>query len=359
MDINIIDYKKILKNGIKLYIKGKEFKDKDKIKSIKLLRESLICLNKIKNINKFNKYKDLIHQTESECSRSLNNYISDYKNKKNNIFKMISKGQINKINKFNYNEINFNQYNHEGLTPLHYSIKMGDMKILKKFLKIGGRLNTIDKNGHTLLEYACLEKDPSFINFLVLHGANMKKHLEFRKNNNLLLQNDDIDMALILKKIILLKNKDINNKLIFIFEYVDKNKKIGLNNYTTIDLLMGLTEIFKKKEEHYIDNYINILKEELKYNLKNKLCCPKNKIDIILINLIPFINYEYNISTDYILSNEIKFLIIKILKDKNNINYKTCNELINILWKKYITNNLFTNDYIGIITYQLISKINI
>ena len=49
----------------------------------------------------------------------------------------------------------------------------------------------------------------------------------------------------------------------------------------------------------------------------------KNKIDIILTNLLPFINYPFNLSTEFIVINEIKYLILKIIKKKMyNINDK-------------------------------------
>ena len=57
------NYKKILKKGIDLYIKGK------KEQSPEILKESLQCLNNIKKLKKFNKYDELINLTETECSK--------------------------------------------------------------------------------------------------------------------------------------------------------------------------------------------------------------------------------------------------------------------------------------------------
>ena len=324
--------------------------------SIELLQKSLLSLNNLKNMKKYNKYDDIINQTESECSR----YLKENLNKQIDLFKLISNGNTNTFNNLNLNQSDFNKFNDEGLSPLHYCIKMGDMKILKKLLKLGGRINQIDKNGHSLLEYACLEKDPNSIQFIILHGGDMKKHLFLRDGVKYNIKNNDIDSAIILKSLILQKKNEINDELIFLYDYFEKDELIGIDDYTFQDILKGITEIFKKIPKHYATNYLDIIKEELKYDFKNKLGCPNKKIDIILFNLVPFTNYPFNVSSEYLLINEIKYILTKVFKNNfENINSSNSKKLINVLWKKYINNNLYTYDYIGILTNQLISKINL
>jgi hypothetical protein len=101
------------------------------------------------------------------------------------------------------------------------------------------------------------------------------------------------------------------------------------------------------------DSYIKIIKEELSYDLKNDFGCPKNNIDIILINLIPFINYNFNVSSDFIIGLEIKFLIKNIIKqkNKNNLN-KYKKKIINQLWTIY-HEKIVPIDYIGILTNKI------
>lgn len=345
------NYKKILKKGIYLYIKGKKENSPD------ILKESLKYLDNIKKLKKFNKYDELLNLTESECSKYLKKSSNS---KKVNIFKIICKGQVDFFNNYKIDELDFNIYNHENLTPLHYCVKMGDMKILKKILLLGGKINIFNKNGNTLLEYACIEKDPSSIQFIILHGANMKKHLYLRDGNKYTIKNNDIDSAILTKKLIDIKTNDINEKFNFLYEYFNEDDHIGFEGYTFNDIIKGLTFIFKNKSDHYIDNYIQIIKEEINYDFKQTFCCPNKKLDILLFNLIPFINYPFNISSEHILLNEIKFLIKLIFKNNiDKINKKSSKKLINILWKKYINNKLFSQDYIGILTNQLLSKINL
>ena len=148
--------KKVLKNldrpNIKKHLK----------KSLKLLR----------TFDKTEEIINLISQTENEYKKV----------KTPNLFKLISKNDLNKIEKIkNYDFRELNQY---GNTILHHCIKVGDSEILKILLKKGGNINEINGNGHTLLEYACLCKDPNIINILLLLGADMKKHLFFRKGND-------------------------------------------------------------------------------------------------------------------------------------------------------------------------------
>ena len=101
--------------------------------------------------------------------------------------------------------------------------------MLKLLLKKGGCIDTINKNGNTLLEFACLEKDPNFIQEMISHGANMKKHLYFREGvEKYYLKKNGIDLAIIIK--IILNNVKENtdtNELNFIFNYIDREKKLG------------------------------------------------------------------------------------------------------------------------------------
>ena len=62
------------------------------------------------------------------------------------------------------------------------------------------------------------------------------------------------------------------------------------------------------------------------------------------------------IGSNFILKPEVKFLIEKCVK-KNKKQYK--NLLLNNLFKIYIKKKLFTQDYIGIIIYQILEKLKL
>ena len=153
-------------------------------------------------------------------------------------------------------------------------------------------------------------------------------------------------------------------------EQPSNNNKWNFNSLYTLlkqtkDLLMsynllkGLEILLSGLEDSKTDTYLSIVKEELEYKLKNKLGCPDEKLDILLINLIPFINYKFNLSSKFLLSLEIKYLIKKLLRKKHENNLDLKKNLLNEVWKSYINNKLHKEDYIGIITNQWISKINL
>jgi len=379
-----MDYK--IKKCLKSYLTGKKYYNSDIDKSYQYFKQCAIILNDLKKNKLVNDdLIDIINETEVEC----NKYISDvlclsieqplYKCDKTHdcndkLFNIIETGDNNYLNNLKYGEINFKIYNEYGLTPLHYAIKYGDTTFLKNALKLGGQIDETNKFGNTLLEYACLEKDPNMINFLLQYGANMQKHLLFRDSKLFFNNGNQIDSLLLQKYIMQIENnleKPIQY-LDWIYNYIDKTTKIDLEyanqSNITISLEPILFEEFNNKlnlllniiDKESRETYINIIKEELEYNLLYKLGCPNNKIDLILYYLVPFINYENTFQLNWILSYEIKYIIFKILKNKKKINFKELkNNLLEILYESYIKNNIVSNGLIQIIILQWISKMNI
>ena len=354
--------KKIVK-GLKSYLVAKKIYESDRKKGLTYLKKSLKYFNDYKNDNDSEDYEELIKNTEKECNKIIIDNIDFRKDNineeiNNKIFKIISKGQIKRIR--SVLKINFHKFNNNGLSPLHYCIKMGDVNMMKELLKKGGDIDLVNKNGNTLLEYACLQKDPNFIQEIINYGGDMKKHLYFRQGENkFLLKKNGIDLAIITKIIISnCKTNTDTKELNFIFNYIKRDSKIGLNNYDLYFFINGLQNTLNKMDNESKKTYIKIIKEELYFPLQKVMICPKNKIDIILTNLIPFINYPFNLSTEFIVINEIKYKILKIIKKKMyNINDTNKKEIINELWKRYITPQIFTQDFIGILTNRIISNI--
>ena len=340
----------MLDKALKLYEVGKNNFTNDEKLAKKCLELSLSTLNKLKNSNETSQYIQLIQTTEGECMKML-----DLK-KQQNVFLLIDRNDINIIKELKF--INFREINEKGNTILHHAIDIGDMGIIKELLKKGGMIDSVNGNGHTLLEYACLKKDPNIINFLVRHGSNMSKHLFFRKGTTkYYLNKSDIDMAILLKLIISnIKDETEINKFIFLDKYLNMNDLIGLDKFTVKNMICGLDNMFNNKESY--ETYKKILIEELEHYEKNKTIniCMYNKIDIILSNLVPFINYPFNINSSFIIKNEIKYIIRNILKNDKK-EYKKL--LLSKLFDTYIQTNLFPEDYIGIIVYNILSKINI
>lgn len=345
----------ILESAIKLFQAGKENYIKDEMLAKRCIVLSLDKLNKLKDINMSSKYQQLIQTTEVECHKLLNNCTQQ-----KNIFKLITMNDIRTIREIDY--INFREINNIGNTVLHHAIDIGDTGILKELFKKGGMIDSVNGNGNTLLEYACLKKDPSIINFLIQHGADMSKHLFFRKGNSkYYLNKPDIDMAILLKLIITNSIKNHNsdkyeeNKFKFLETYFNSDELVGLDKFTIKDLIIGLHTMFNEKESY--ETYRKIIVEELDtYEMNKTNICSHNKIDIVLSSIVPFINYPFTLSSIFIIKNELKYTINNVLKyDKKDFK----NLLLSKLFEIYIQTNLFQEDYIGIIVYNILAKIKI
>lgn len=378
--------KKVLKY-LKSYLTAKKYYDTDTDKSVEYFKQCIKILNdlKEKNIPIEENLVDIIDETETECSKYLTQAISNTIDKPiikkiksadadNELFELIEIGDIYKLKSYNYGDVDFNVVNDYGLTPLHYAIRFGDTGFLRQAFKLGAGVDQTNKFGHTLLEYACLEKDPNIINFLSAYGADMKKHLEFREGKKYFNKSDQIDIALIEKKIMEsceIKNRKIKH-LEFIFNYINPDEFIDIDycNPTNSTISMGKINVkdFIKKLDYMVDNFnedakktfIDIIKDEISHPLTFKLGCPTKPIEIILYNLVPFIGLEHNLKLNWLISLEVKFAILKILKNKVKINTKELkNELAELLYMSYIKPEIIPEGLIQIIVLQWVYKIKV
>lgn len=357
---------KKIKKYYKSFLLGRQHFENNKDAACDYFKKSLMILDEIK---KYNKYDDLVKETETECkqylTKSIEYYLDSELSIKNTInykelLHSIEQGNINIIKKYDYNEIEWIKLI-DNQTLLHHAIKYGDTSFLKYAFKLGALIDTPNGYGHTLLEYACLQEDPNIISFLIENGASMQKHLYFREGNFKHLNlTSSIDNAIIIKHIMSSNNLDIDmnisNRINNLSKYFELEHLIGINDYTYSDLFHGLTLLLTNFEETSAITYLNIIEEELSYNLKNKLGCPKSKIDILLINLVPFINYKFNISSEWVLSTEIKYIILKLIKTQK---IKIKNEIADIIWNTYIKSDIVSKDFIGTLIYQWIIKIKV
>lgn len=378
--------KKVFK-CLKSFITGKKYYDSDVDKSFEYFKQCIRILNELKEKNiKITDYLvEIIDETETECSKyltlAIENSIDKPQIKKvksydadNELFELIEIGDIHKLKEYKYGDVDFNIINEYGLTPLHYAIKFGDTEFLRQSFKLGGCVDQTNKFGHTLLEYACLEKDPNMISFLSAYGADMKKHLAFREGKKYFNKSNQIDMAL-LEKIILETNYKYNWKikyLQFVFDYIKPNELIDIDycnrtNSTISDgtitfekFLTKLDELVDSFNQESRETFINILKEELSYEISFKLGCPTKHIELILYNIIPFMELEHNLKLNWLISLEVKYLILKILKNKIKINTSSLkSELAELLYLSYIKPEIIPDGLIQIIVLQWIYKIKV
>jgi len=372
-----------VKKCLKSYLTAKKYYESDTDKSFEYFKQCIKILNDIKD-NKIkidNSYLELIDETETECSRYITMTIENTMNRsipksnmvntsKDELFEMIEKGSIDKLKAYKYGEVDFKIYNNNGLSPLHFAISYGDTTFLKLAFKLGANVDMTNTMGHTLLEFACLERDPNMISFLNLYGANMKKHLEFRDGNRILGYGDSMDIML-LEKYVLLGNH-INTEckyLNWIGEYIDMKDTIDIQLSNKIPItneqfILRLDNMISEFPEESRNTYLSIIKEELDGELNYKLGCPNKKIEILLYNLVPFIDFKFNLSLNWLLSLEIKFIILKILKNKVKINTKQLKEeLKEILYLSYIKTptgiELAPEGMIQILVLQWMQKIKV
>ena len=354
-----MDIDKNIKGVIRNYLKAKD-NTEDTAKYLKYLEKILLYLNKINNESLDDEFENYIKTIKSYTTDNIMRVIGELLVKTS---KKIGDDIFDKINEGNLNSItetegiyNFQIFNKEGLTPLHKCINMGDTTILKELLKKGEKIDLVNKNGNTLLEYACLQKDPNLILFLLNHGADMKKHLFFRNKTKFKLELNDIDLANIMKICFLSSSGGDDIDIDFLFNYIVPSTDIGISGIKFNKFIIFLKRQLSKLSNEARETVIEIWKDELSYNLKNKMGCPNNYLEIILINLVPFIDYPFNISNRNVVTNELIHLI-KYISIKNNylIDIEFNRILINKLWKDY--NNILSYDYLGIILSNIFSKI--
>ena len=334
-----------LKKALKYFLKLKENETNDK-KGVGFANKSLSYLNQIKNKAKYN---EIINETEDYCNNYIKYSAVPIVNIKktleyNEIFDIIKKGDLAAFDNITLNPKDLVKNNGDGMTPLHLCVEVGDTTILKKLLDYDVSINTINSKGNTLIEYACLCGDPNMVKFLTNHGALIKKNLFLRdKQVKIKLKTNNLDSACICK--IMLMNS-YKKKIKYEFKELKKNINFnslcGFGNFTIENLLIGISHSI---DDISLKNYLDIVLEELSYDLNDELFCYKNKVEVLIYNLVPFIEYEFNITQENVFLMELYFL-----KKRYS---KKC--LIDILFDRYV-GNLVPEDFIGVQIKKIINK---
>ena len=330
---NFHETEELLKKYINNIKACKEIYEEDKEKTIKYFKDNLDIINILKEDNNID--IDFLEKTETECLKYLNlsidtNIESEHNNVKiikiKDLVQSIQIGDLSEIKKLKYGQINFKKFitfrsttDVKQETILHYAVRFGDTGFLKYAFYIGSKIDITDAQGHSLLEFACLQQDPNMIGFLIQYGCNLQKYLYFREGNiKFNNQCNYIDIAILIKFLIINNHESFNNKNYIekICNFINLDEAIGLDNLKMKDFLKYLNNFLNNISNEYSNTYISIIEEEISFSLKNKLGCPMNKLEIMLVNLIPFISYPFNLSIDWIISLELKYLLMKLIKKK-------------------------------------------
>jgi hypothetical protein len=362
--INTLDVnEKKIKKCLKLYLTGKKIFDTDKNKAFEYFKQSLKYLIMIENKEK---YKEILKDTETECNKMITLTVEQSIEKsipqilESNLFKLIETGNIEELKKNKLHHLNFYIYDENGNTPLHKAVKFGDTTFIKCCLKLGCPVDIVNKEGYTLLEYACLERDPNIINFLLKNGSDMKKHLFFRdgEKKHFQIQNY-MDIAILIKLVLLYSPIDDIVELNFLLNYFNKNDLIGFDEITFNIFFKHLESLLNKLNTDSKEAYLSLIRDEIVFPLKSSLECPNNKLELLLVYLIPFIDYNFNLTIDWCIHIELKYFFIRLLKDSSQINEKEKYIVLSYIWDNYIKNNLIEDEYLGNLISQWVSKIKV
>jgi hypothetical protein len=361
-NINIPNEDKI-KKCLKSYLTGKKIFDTDKNKAFEYFKQSLKYLTLIENKEQ---YKDILKDTETECNKMITITVEQTIEKpisqiaQINLFELIEIGDVEELKKIKSHHLNFYVYDENGNTPLHKAVKFGDTTFLKCCLKLGCPIDIVNKNGLTLLEYACLERDPNIILFLLKNGSNMNKHIFFRDGEKKNIQTQNyMDIAIIIKLVLLHSPIDDIEEIKFLFNYFKNEDLIGFNNITYNEFFKHLQSLLNKLNPDAKESYISLIRDELVFPLKSSLECPNNKFELLLVYLVPFIDYNFNLTVDWCIHVELKYFFIKLLKKSNKINDKEKHIVLSYIWENYVKNNLIEDEYLGNLVFQWISKIKV
>ena len=333
-----------LKKALKYYLKLKE-NENNESKGLGFANKSLSYIQQIKDKKK---YISVIEETEEYCNNYIKLSAIPTQSKKHlqydEILEFIKKGDLKSFDNVTISPKDLTKNNGDGITPLHLCVELGDTTILKKLLNYDVSINTINSKGNTLIEYACLCGDPNMVKFLTNHGALIKKNLFLRdKQVKIRLKTNNLDCACI-SKLMLMNSykKKLKPKFEILKKYIKFEDICGFGNFTVENLLIGIGHSI---DDVSLETYLNIILEELAYDIKNELFCYKNKVEVLIYNLLPFIEYKFNITQENVYLMELYFL-----KKKYNKKY-----LIDILFKSYI-GNLVPEDFIGVQIKKIINK---
>ena len=140
------------------------------------------------------------------------------------------------------------------------------------------------------------------------------------------------------------------------FSRIKEDHLVGLGNLEFKDFYEFYCRTLLNLDEELLINYFNIISDEFSFELNNRLGCPSNYFEILIIYLFPFIKYDFNVSTKFIIISELVFTV-RFVCEKNHLklNNRYYEKLMNKLWKDY--RDILSFDFIGINLSNIFCKI--
>jgi len=248
----------------------------------------------------------------------------------------IKNGKINFLNKFNVNNLNFSFDINKGKYSLtDINTEINDVKILSSLIEINERKDLFLINGKFLTSKQDFNKNKLITIFdNLFKNLNVEKvrfssenDFSFNINKKLKFNDFNIDSKINLNKLVI-KNDFINLKSYlpnFDEAMSFENHKIIINYDKDQLKIKGKGEVLIDDRSDFT-NY-QIIKNNEKFIFDTKTNLKNNKL------LIDFLNYEKNenleasilIKGEYKKNHPIKFNLISLVENNNNISFKNLN----------------------------------
>ena len=318
---------------------------------ISTLQEPIIATNDIENINpnKVNEYQSPIkekqkelYQSKSDSKNSL--FSSDIKiSYRTELFQEIEKNNYKKVLEIlNNDATQINEYNIDGLTPLHLSVIKGNKEIINLLLEKGANPNVLSlSKNQTPLHFSYLNQNDNtdeIVKNLINHGAkenildiNHKKPSDYLNIN--INSSNSITNSLN-KKICLFRKKDENN--------IKLNNGI-INGISNGNNLNGSENMEKNISESnsYETTIINSISTQKENKSDKTSLDEQKKINIDLKDLITPIKYPCLANLKEETQKEEKSSMndsLQIENISNNINSKNTDNIMPLLQENDIKN---------------------
>jgi len=92
------------------------------------------------------------------------------------IFNAIETGDLKEVERLiNKDEVDVNQTNNNGETPLYVACHKNNLKIVKFLLENGANINKSNKDGATVLFFACYRNNLEMVKLLLINKADVNQ----------------------------------------------------------------------------------------------------------------------------------------------------------------------------------------
>ena len=285
-------------------IKDSEINNSNSFTELRIsnLKEPIIDNNEIENLNPNEEnYINIIKSSQKDLYQSNSSknslFSSDIKiSYKTELFQQIEKNNVKKVSEILKIDISqINEYNTDGLTPLHLGVINGNIQIINLLLEKGANPNALSLSKSRSPLHFCYiyqnQNKEEIIKVLISHGAKPNiKDIKNRKPSDYLNINSNSSNSnnSIHKKKSSIKKKDNNLKLKLNYNINNHNNLNGMNRSENSDKNISETNSYKTT----IINSLSSKRENKSNDGNNKTSYDgKNKININLNDLLTPIKY--------------------------------------------------------------------